>query len=92
MRRVLSTGPSPNDFFTPYTTTFKTGFSVNWPYPADQVLIPTGLSATDGAPAYKMNPLFEMHLRNLDHWSLGKAFAAEHPDLVEGVRIHDAAT
>jgi len=91
MRRALTTTSrvSFDDFFVPYTTTL----SLNWQYPSDQVLIPAGSSNEDGDDAMplKMNPVFETHLRELGHWSLGTAFAGTHPGLVEGVRIEDVA-
>jgi len=88
MRRILSTTSQVgfDDFFVPFTTTL----SLNWPYPSDQVLIPAESSTEDnGAIFVKMNPVFETHLRDLNHWSLGTAFAAAHPQLIEGVRIED---
>ncbi|KAK4545992.1 hypothetical protein LTR36_002556 [Oleoguttula mirabilis] len=70
-----------DDFFVPFTRTL----SLNWPYPSDQVLIPT---KTDDGDGMALNPVFETHLRKLENWSLGSAFRAAFADLVSGeVRI-----
>ncbi|KAK3110393.1 hypothetical protein LTR53_015361 [Teratosphaeriaceae sp. CCFEE 6253] len=85
MRRQLASASTPvnfDEFFVPYTTTL----SLNWPYSTSQVLIS---SLTEDGSGVKLNPLFEMHLRVLDHWSLGVDFQRAFPDLVnEEVRIH----
>ncbi|KAK5116817.1 hypothetical protein LTR85_009077 [Meristemomyces frigidus] len=87
MRKTLTTSSSPakfDEFFVPYTTTL----SLNWPYPTDQVLIPTKM---DGEDRMTLNPVFETHLRKLENWSLGSAFGTRFPDLVGGeVRMEDS--
>ncbi|KAI9812884.1 MAG: hypothetical protein M1827_004402 [Pycnora praestabilis] len=66
------------NFFIPYTTTL----SLNWPYEPTDTLLSTGDSEE-----LMINPVFERHLRNLNNWSLGPAFAQAHPLLAERVRI-----
>ena len=67
-----------DNFFIPYTTTL----SLNWPHESMQCLLPPS-----GSDEMKINPLFERHLRNLNNWSLGPAFATALPGLAVGVRI-----
>lgn len=68
--------------FGSFTLPFTTTLSVNWPYePTDSLL------ATPDSDDYMINPVFERHLRNLGNWSLGSAFAREHPALADFARI-----
>jgi len=92
MRRGLVVS---NVTFEDFSMLYTTFLSVNWPYPSDQVLIRTESSsssssnANDSTLSVKMNPVFETHVLNINHWSVGKAFAHAHPNLVEGVRVED---
>ena len=71
-----------DEFFVPFTTTL----SLNWQYPADQVLIQEPAAEAEDL---RLNPTFETHLRDLKNWSLGREFANAFPDLVEDVPIQD---
>ena len=86
MRRQLASASTPvnfEEFFVPFTTTL----SLNWPLPADQVLVP---GSEGEAGEVKLNPMFETHLRALENWSLGGAFQRAFPDLVgEEVRVRE---
>lgn len=66
------------NFFIPYTTTL----SLNWPYDPSDTL----LSLPD-SDELSINPVFERHLRDLNNWSLGPAFAKAFPALAETTRI-----
>ncbi|QDS77323.1 hypothetical protein FKW77_004808 [Venturia effusa] len=92
--------PHFDQFFIPYTTSL----SVNWPYRDSDVLLPSTFQATATSPnssaagavqqaeepAWRMNPVFETHIRNLENWSLGPAFRDVFPNWVETVRIAEA--
>lgn len=67
-----------DNWFVPFTRTLR----VNWPYEATDCLLSTG-----DADNLIINPVFERHLRNLDNWSLGPAFAETFPQLVETTSI-----
>ncbi|KAL1956366.1 hypothetical protein VTO42DRAFT_7349 [Malbranchea cinnamomea] len=67
-----------SNWFIPYTTTL----SVNWPYEATDTLL-----STPDSEELMINPVFESHLRNLNNWSLGPAFARAYPHLVDTTRI-----
>ncbi|GFF39074.1 probable GTP cyclohydrolase-2 [Aspergillus udagawae] len=67
-----------DQWFIPFTRTL----SVNWPYEATDCL----LSTSDHEDLI-INPVFERHLRNLNNWSLGPAFAEAHPQMAETARI-----
>ena len=82
MREKMIANPEHYPFqewFIPYTTTL----SLNWPYEPTDTL----LAASGNAEELMINPVFERHLRNLENWSLGDAFARAHPELVETVKI-----
>ena len=82
--RLISTAQvNFEEFFIPFTSTL----SLNWPYGNDHVLS----QDSDDTSTVKMNPLFESHLRELSHWTLGTRFRDTFPDLVDQeVRIQDA--
>ncbi|MCJ1422806.1 hypothetical protein MMC29_000686 [Sticta canariensis] len=66
------------NFFIPYTTTL----SLNWPYDPSDTL----LSLPD-SDELSINPVFERHLRDLNNWTLGPAFAKAFPMLAETTKI-----
>jgi hypothetical protein len=68
------------NFFLPFTTTL----SLNWPYEPTDTLLSSG-EGPDGE--LMINPVFERHLRRLDNWSLGPAFAKQFPGLVDTFRL-----
>lgn len=78
MRDRLVRSYNPRDylfdnFFIPFTTTL----CLNWPYePTDTLL---SVNGEDGELV--INPVFERHLRRLENWSLGSAFAGAFPGL-----------
>ncbi|ESZ96217.1 hypothetical protein SBOR_3375 [Sclerotinia borealis F-4128] len=93
MRDILVRDYNPRDylfdnFFIPFTSTL----SLNWPYePTDALLNSgggngTGLSLTEEGELL-INPVFERHLRRLENWSLGPAFASAFPGLRGTYRI-----
>ncbi|KAK7398152.1 hypothetical protein QQX98_012477 [Neonectria punicea] len=63
-----------DNFFVPFTTTL----SLSWPYEDTDTL----LQNPDG-DELMINPVFERHLRNLDNWKLGDAFAKAFPTLID---------
>ncbi|KAH6717888.1 hypothetical protein BKA61DRAFT_670309 [Leptodontidium sp. MPI-SDFR-AT-0119] len=67
-----------DNFFIPFTTTL----SLNWPYEPTDTL----LSSVEGEDLV-INPVFERHLRRLDNWSLGPAFAKTFPGLQDTYRL-----
>jgi len=80
------------NFFVPYTTTLSLG----WPYDPADVLIPrppANFASLDhpppDEPVYHINPAFETHLRKLDNWSLGQAFAEAFPEWASLVKIRE---
>lgn len=92
MRSRLIMGRTPgtrikfDDFFVPYTLTL----SLNWPYPPSSCLNTAAADTPGDAPRSDLNPVFEVHLRRLENWSLGIQFANSFPELVdESVTIHD---
>lgn len=83
MRDRLVRDYSPRDylfdnFFVPFTTTL----SLNWPYePTDTLL------SSPENDDLMINPVFERHLRRLENWTLGPAFAKAFPGLVDTFRL-----
>ncbi|KAF3936608.1 hypothetical protein ABW19_dt0208834 [Dactylella cylindrospora] len=67
------------DFSIPYTETL----SINWPYDP----MTTVIEQSPGE--YIINPVFETHLRDLEHWSVGTKLVELFPDLAPHVKIVD---
>lgn len=83
MRDRLVRDYTPRDYlfdkwFIPFTTTL----SVNWPYEDTDALLCGG----EGEDVV-INPVFERHLRRLENWSLGPAFAGMFPGLEGTYRL-----
>ena len=57
---------------------------INWPYEPLDAILP--LAQED---SFTMNPVFERHIRKLESWSLGSAFAKTMPSLAEFTVIRD---
>ncbi|OAQ99795.1 hypothetical protein LLEC1_07011 [Akanthomyces lecanii] len=79
MREALvkghSSGAYPFEhFFIPYTTTL----TLSWPYHDTDTLLQSPHSEE-----LMINPVFERHLRNLENWKLGEAFARALPGLAD---------
>ncbi|KAG4035588.1 hypothetical protein MFRU_001g03570 [Monilinia fructicola] len=94
MRDTLVRDYNPRDylfdnFFIPFTSTL----SLNWPYePTDALLNSGGGDGTAGMGFSEegellINPVFERHLRSLENWSLGPAFASAFPGLKDTYRL-----
>jgi len=67
-----------DNFFIPFTSTL----SLNWPYePTDTLL------SSPESDELMINPVFERHLRRLENWSLGPAFAKAFPGLQDTYRL-----
>lgn len=77
MRSRLIAGAQVNfeEFFIPFTSTL----SLNWPYSNDHVLS----EDPEDPSSIKMNPVFEHHLRDLRHWTLGTRFQDTFPHLID---------
>ncbi|KAG9767502.1 hypothetical protein ABEF95_011042 [Exophiala dermatitidis] len=68
------------NWFVPFTS----GLSVNWPYdPIDCLLATSERDREDPA----INPVFERHIRRLENWSVGPAFAEAFPALGDTARV-----
>jgi hypothetical protein len=74
--RDFSSQESPvfDNFFIPFTTTL----SLNWPYEATDTLL-----SSPESEELMINPVFERHLRRLENWTLGPAFAKTFPSLTD---------
>ncbi|KAM0666190.1 hypothetical protein ACQRIU_004045 [Beauveria bassiana] len=72
----------PFDHFSvPYTKTL----TLSWPYRDTDTLLQSPHSEE-----LMINPVFERHLRNLDNWRLGTAFAKAFPELADMANIPEA--
>lgn len=81
---IQSSTPTPcKSFFVP----FSASVSVNWPPERDCLMEVQNPADPGGEKIWVLNPEFESHWRNLENWCLGKEFADEFPDFVEGVKI-----
>ncbi|KAF2862554.1 hypothetical protein K470DRAFT_255839, partial [Piedraia hortae CBS 480.64] len=62
-QRIMSEG-TKNDVFSEYMKTLN----VNWPYAPNHVFVVSNAQYNDAQVT--INPVFEDHLRNLNHWSV----------------------
>lgn len=72
-----------DNFFIPFTTTV----SLNWPYEPTDTLLGGGVGRDGEEGDLVINPVFERHLRRLENWSLGQAFANAFPGLQDTYRL-----
>lgn len=88
MREKLTRFWNPTDyafdnFFVPFTTTL----SLSWPYEETDTLL-----QSPDSDELMINPVFERHLRNLDNWKLGDAFAKAFPSLIGTFNFYSSST
>lgn len=82
LQNPATAGEYPFDhFFIPYTTTL----TLSWPYRDTDTLLQSPHSEE-----LMINPVFERHLRNLDNWKLGGAFAKAFPGLADTCNIPES--
>ncbi|KAK0388945.1 hypothetical protein NLU13_2522 [Sarocladium strictum] len=65
-----------DDFAAPYSS----GFKLNWPYDPDSVLL-TAPTSDDDVAETTINPVYEEHMRQIRHWTVGDAFRLRFPEL-----------
>jgi hypothetical protein len=65
-----------DDFAAPYST----GFKLNWPYDPASVLLAPSVNGS-GTAEVTINPVYEEHLRQIRHWTVGDAFRHRFPEL-----------
>lgn len=65
-----------DDFAAPYST----GFKLNWPYDPASVLLAASVNG-NGTAEITINPVYEEHMRQLRHWTVGDAFRQSFPEL-----------
>ena len=83
-RHAANRRPHFEDFFVTFTKTM----SVNWPYPQNSCLNVTPSSTPGEPPSIELSRPFIDHVTYLGNWSIGPAFAAEFPELVDdSVRV-----
>lgn len=92
MRDRLVANYNPRDYlFDNFCIPFTTTMSVNWPYDPTDVLLVSGNAGSEGPGGgvedVVINPVFERHLRRLENWSLGPAFAKAFPGLQDSYRL-----
>ena len=63
-----------DNFFVPFTTTL----TLSWPYEDTDVLL-----RSPDTDELLINPVFERHLRRIENWKLGDAFAKAFPSLAD---------
>ena len=70
--------------FDEYTDAFSLAFDVNWPYD-DELVILVEQSPGSATKRYRINPVFEEHIRNLSHWTVGPRYWQHYPALGKAV-------
>lgn len=82
-RVILANDPSVfyfDNWFLPFTSTF----SISWPYEEAHTLL-----RNPDSDEIMINPVFESHMRNLDNWKVGRAFAEAFPMLIDTCKFWD---
>ncbi|PNP41086.1 hypothetical protein TGAMA5MH_06956 [Trichoderma gamsii] len=82
-RVILANDPSIfyfDNWFLPFTSTF----TISWPYEEAHTLL-----RNPDSDEIMINPVFESHMRNLDNWKVGRAFAEAFPMLVDTCKFWD---
>jgi hypothetical protein len=82
-RVILANDPTIfyfDNWFLPFTSTF----SISWPYEEAHALL-----RNPDSDEIMINPVFESHMRNLDNWKVGRAFAEAFPMLVDTCKFWD---
>ncbi|CAH0025241.1 unnamed protein product [Clonostachys rhizophaga] len=63
-----------------WAAVYSAGLKVNWPYDPSTVLLGASVNAL-GTSGITINPVFEEHLRQLRHWTVGDGFRRRFPEL-----------
>ena len=71
--------------FDKYTDAFSLAFDIDWPYDDQQAII-VDESAGATLAQYKINPVFEEHIRDLGNWKVGPQYSQQCPALGEAVK------
>lgn len=82
-RVILANDPTIfyfDNWFLPFTSTF----TISWPYEEAHTLL-----RNPDSDEIMINPVFESHMRNLDNWKVGRAFAEAFPMLVDTCKFWD---
>ncbi|KAL7926522.1 hypothetical protein ACQKWADRAFT_280569 [Trichoderma austrokoningii] len=82
-RVILANDPTIfyfDNWFLPFTSTF----SICWPYEEAHTLL-----RNPDSDEIMINPVFESHMRNLENWKVGRAFAEAFPMLVDTCKFWD---
>ncbi|KAI1316060.1 hypothetical protein F5Y16DRAFT_406911 [Xylariaceae sp. FL0255] len=66
---------NPSITIDDFAAAHSTNFSVSWPYDPSSVLI------TVGKDTVNMNPVFEEHMRQIENWTVSKAFRERWPEI-----------
>ncbi|CAM1505008.1 Fc.00g106450.m01.CDS01 [Cosmosporella sp. VM-42] len=67
-----------DDFAAPYSS----GFKLNWPYDPASVLLAASINV-NGTAEITINPVYEEHMRQIRHWTVGDAFRTRFPELTQ---------
>lgn len=70
--------------FDEYTDAFSLAFDVNWPYDDRHVILVEDVRGTT-AKQYRINPVFEQHIRNLGNWTVGPRYWQLYPEMGKAV-------
>ncbi|OAA71210.1 bZIP transcription factor [Cordyceps fumosorosea ARSEF 2679] len=92
MRAALLSSGGGNGYpaFDRFAQAYTATLSLSWPYRDTDALLQSPNAAADDADELLINPVFERHLRNLDNWKLGGAFARAFPALAEAGNVPEA--
>ena len=73
--------------FDQWANEFSFSFEMNWPYDDKLVIIADeSPCCCPGDTQYRVNPIFEEHIRNLANWRIGHRSEQLYPEFREHVR------
>jgi hypothetical protein len=74
----------PETTFDEYTDAFSISFDLNWPYDDRKVILTEEIPELE-IKRYKINPVFEEHIRNLGNWAVGLRYRQYYPAMGKAV-------
>ncbi|KAF4982854.1 hypothetical protein FZEAL_1604 [Fusarium zealandicum] len=70
----------PETTLDDFAVTYSSGFELNWPYEPSSVLLAASVNG-NGTSETVINPVYEEHMRQIRHWTVGDAFRHKFPEL-----------
>jgi hypothetical protein len=70
--------------FDEYADAFSLSFDLNWPYSENSVILVEDVPGKK-EKRFKLNLVFEEHIRNMNNWTVGPRYWQHYPDLGKAI-------